>query len=141
MSSIPIQFLINVLPMPTCSELPVILPLMDCLEVQVDIPINLTLYAINYCNKTDSIITDIFVSTGIPGMNISELFSSTINASLSYITLNWIPQSNQIGSPQFCTIAYTRFILFLLFNKILLLYSLVKESNLENIVLHLLLKM
>ncbi len=110
MSSIPVQFLILVLPVPICSELPFILPLTDCLGVQVGIPVNLTLYAMNYCNKTQSILSDISVTIGIPSMNISELYNSITNTSLSYITLNWIPQINEVGSQQFCTIAYTKLI-------------------------------
>jgi hypothetical protein len=110
MSSVPVQFLIHVLPLPTCSELPAILPLTDCLEVQVDIPVNLTLYAMNYCDRTQSIITDITVTMGISSMSISELYNSTTNTSLSYIKLNWTPQINEVGSQQFCTIAYTKLI-------------------------------
>ena len=30
------------------------------------------------------------------------------NTSLSYITLNWIPQSDQIGTQIFCAIAYAK---------------------------------
>ncbi len=110
MSSIPVQFLILVLPAPICSELPFILPLTDCLEVQVGIPVHLTLYAINYCNNTQSIISDISVTIGLPSMNISKLHNSMTNTSLSYITLNWMPQIDEVGSQQFCAIAYTKLI-------------------------------
>ena len=58
MSSVSIQFLIFVLT-PNCSHLPVIIPLTGCLEVQVNVAVTFTLYAMNYCNKTVSIITDI----------------------------------------------------------------------------------
>ena len=108
MSSVPVQFLIYVLPIPQCSLLPVILPLSSCLEVQVGIPINVTLFTMNKCNRSRTIITDISLSMGINGMNSSQLFNSTTNTSLSYITLNWTPQSNQIGSQDFCAIAYTK---------------------------------
>ncbi|CAF4031093.1 unnamed protein product [Rotaria sordida] len=107
MSSVPVQFLINVLPLPSCSALPVILPLTDCLVVQPNISVNFTLYAINYCNTTQTIIADISLTKQISGMNNSGLFNSSTNESLSYITLTWTPTSNQIGLQQFCAIAYT----------------------------------
>lgn len=110
MSSVPVQFLIYVLANVTCYQEPVILCLTDCLEVQVDVPINYTLYAINYCNQTKIQITDIFPSMNINGMNVSQLFNSTMNSSLSYVLLQWTPQSNQIGFQQFCAIAYNKFV-------------------------------
>lgn len=109
MSSIPVQFLINVLPLPECSLLPVILPIISCLEVQVGEPVNLTLFAINNCNTSRTIITDIFISMGMAGMTSSDLVNDTTNASVSYITINWIPQSDQIGPQILCAIAYTEY--------------------------------
>ena len=107
MSSVPVQFLIYVLT-PNCSKLPIILPLTGCLEVQVNVPVNFTLYAMNFCNTTKTIITDIAATVGITGMQVGNLFNSTTNTSLSYVTLTWTPQSNQIGSQQFCAVAYTK---------------------------------
>jgi hypothetical protein len=108
MSSVPVQFLIHVLSQPKCSKLPSIIPLTDCLEVQVDTLVSLTLYAINYCDQTQSILTDISLPVRISSMNISQLQNSTQNTSLSYITLKWITQNNQIGQQQFCATAYTK---------------------------------
>ncbi len=108
MSSVPVQFLIYVMANLSCTELPVFLPLTNCFEVQVGTPVNLTLYVMNTCNRTRSIITDIIDTVSINGMKISNLTNSTTNASLSYVVLNWTPQSNQIGSQQFCAIAYTK---------------------------------
>ncbi len=105
MSSVPVQFLIYVLPTPTCTILPLILPLTDCLEVQVGVTMNFTLYAMNLCNST-VIITDIIISQGISGMTAGSLTNSTTNSSLSYIILTWTPQVNQIGSQELCLIAY-----------------------------------
>jgi hypothetical protein len=114
MSSVPVQFLIYVIANVSCTQVPVILPLTDCYEVQVDTPVNLTLYAIDYCNRTQSIINDISVTVPISSMNISQLFNSTTNLSLSYIILDWTPQTNQIGQQQFCAIAYTKLIFYFL---------------------------
>lgn len=120
MSSVPVQFLIYVLANLSCYEVPVILPLTDCLEVQVGTPINSTLYVLNHCNRTRSRISDVSVSMEIIGMNVSRLFNSTTNASLSYVTLNWTPQSNQVGSQQFCVTAYTKsFYLVAIVNEII----------------------
>lgn len=108
MSSVGVQFLIYVLPLPTCSAAPAIVPLTNCLEVEVGTPVNFTLFAMNYCNRTKTIITDISVTMGIDGMSASTVYNSTTNTSLSYIVLNWIPTSNQIGLQQFCATAYTK---------------------------------
>lgn len=104
MSSVPVQFLINVLSTPQCSEVPVILPLTGCLEVQVNISINITLYVLNLCNTTTTIITDLIPTVSINGMQISSLINSTTNTSLVYLILTWTPQLNQIGSEQFCAL-------------------------------------
>ena len=108
MSSVPVQFLIYVLPTPTCSLLPVLLPLTSCLELQVGIPINITLYAMNLCGTSAS-ITDIIVSKAITGMVAGNLINSTTNSSLVYVIFTWTPQLNQIGSQEMCTIAYNEY--------------------------------
>ncbi len=107
MSSVSIQFLINVIS-PTCSEPPVIIPLTGCLDVQVNVPVTFTLYAMNYCNRTISIVTNILPTLSINGMTISSLVNSTTNTSLVYVTLTWTPQASQIGSQEFCAAAFSR---------------------------------
>ena len=108
MSSVPTQFLIYVLPPSNCATPPMIIPLTDCLEVEVNVSITFTLYAMNYCNRSKTIITDIISTVGIMGMTVSNLANSTTNTSLVFITLTWTPQSNQIGPQQFCAVAYNR---------------------------------
>jgi hypothetical protein len=108
LSSVPVQFLIYVLPQPACSQLPIILPLDRCLEVQIGTSITFSLYAMNLCNKTISTITTILVSNGINGMTASNLTASSTNSSLSYVTYTWTPQANQFGLQELCTVAYTR---------------------------------
>jgi hypothetical protein len=107
MSSVPVQFLIYVLPTPSCPQLPLILPLTDCLEVQVGTSVNFTLYAMTLCNGTTSII-DIRQILGISGMQVSNVTNSTSNIAMAYVTLSWTPQLNQIGWQEFCAIAYTK---------------------------------
>ncbi|CAM4873029.1 unnamed protein product [Rotaria socialis] len=107
MSSVPIQMLIYVLPTPFCSITPIILPLTDCLEVQVHVSVSFNISAMNLCNFTVANITDIVTSTNINGMTGSNLTSSTTNSSISYVTYTWIPQNNQVGSQRLCFIAFT----------------------------------
>jgi hypothetical protein len=107
MSSVPVQFLIYVLT-PNCLQAPVVIPLTGCLEAQVNVPVTFTLYAMNYCNRTVSIITNILPTVSINGMTVSNLVNSTTNTSLAYVTLTWTPQASQIGSQEFCVVAYTR---------------------------------
>lgn len=108
MSSVAVQFLIYVLPASNCSQSPVFIPLRDCLEVEVNVTTTFTLYAMNYCNQTTIIITDIISTVNIDGMSVSSLFNSTTNTSLVYVTLTWKPRANQIGSQYFCAVAYTK---------------------------------
>jgi len=108
MSSIPVQFLIYVLPTPNCPQPPMILPLTDCLEVEVNVSVTFTLYVMNFCNNTISTITDLIPATNIDGIEASSLVNSTTNKSLAYVTLTWTPEINQIGPQQFCAVAYNK---------------------------------
>ena len=108
MSSVPIQFLIYVLPAPTCSIPPYIIPLTGCLEVQVNVSVNYTLHVMNYCNRTRVVVTDLITTVSITGMTVSNLINSTTNTSLVSAILTWIPQSSQIGPQQLCVIAYNK---------------------------------
>jgi hypothetical protein len=108
MSSVPLQFLINVLSAPSCPQAPVIIPLTGCLQVQVNVSVTFTLYAMNYCNRTKVAIVALLSTVSITGMSVSSLVNSTTNTSLVYVTLTWTPTIGQIGSQQFCAVAYTR---------------------------------
>lgn len=107
MSSVPVQMLIYVLPQPSCSKSPIIFPLNGCLEKQVGITITFDLYVMNLCDPSVSNITTILVTAGINGMTAGNLTRSPTNSSLSYVRYTWTPQTNQIGSQQMCTVAYT----------------------------------
>ncbi len=95
------------MPEPTCSNAPIVLPLSDCLEVTVGVTKTFNLLVLNMCGVNTTNVTAIIVSQGITGMLVSNLTQSTTNASLSYVTLMWTPQSSQIGSQELCIIAYT----------------------------------
>ena len=108
MSSIPVQFLIYVLPQPKCSQVPLILPLTGCLEVQAAVSISFNITVMSLCNQAVSNVTDVVVSSGINGMSKGSLTESPTNSSLSYVTFNWTPQNNQVGYQELCVIAFTR---------------------------------
>ena len=108
MSSVPVQFLIYVLPQPACSRAPLVLPIDGCLEVQVGVTRTFRLYAMNLCNRTIATLTDIVISDGIAGMTLSGFTNVSTNLSLSYVTLRWRPQANQVGFQEMCAIAFTR---------------------------------
>ncbi|CAF1047954.1 unnamed protein product [Rotaria sordida] len=105
MSSVPVQFLICVKTTPSCTILPVIISLTDCLNVQVGVTTNFTLYIMNLCNSSAT-ITEVIISQAISSMTVGTLTNSTTNTSLSYISLTWTPQSSQIGTQELCVYAY-----------------------------------
>ena len=52
-------------------------------------------------------IADIIQSKGITGMHVGNLTEISTNSSMSYVTLMWTPQANQIGLQELCMIAFT----------------------------------
>jgi hypothetical protein len=107
MSSVPVQFLIYVMPPPTCLIPPVIIHLSGCLEVTVNVSKSFNISALNSCNSTISNITEIVVTSGITGMEVSNLTQVVTNLSLYYLTFTWTPQANQAGLQQLCIVAVT----------------------------------
>ncbi|UJR18052.1 hypothetical protein I4U23_004953 [Adineta vaga] len=107
MSSVPVQFLIYVMAQPPCGLAPIILSLDHCLDVQVGVLITFNISAMTLCDPIISNIDTIVATSIISGMNISSLVTSSINSSISYVTFTWQPQINQLGSQQFCTLAYS----------------------------------
>ena len=108
MSSVPVQFLIYVMPQPTCSNAPVIIPHTDCMEVTVGISKTFNVTVLNLCNPSTIKIDAILTPLAITGMKMSNLTQMPTNASLYYVTFTWIPQTSQIGLQEMCMIAYTR---------------------------------
>ena len=115
-----------------------ILPLTDCLQVQANVSVSFILYAMDFCDAATSTITDIIPITFIHGLTISRLVNSTTNSSLVYVTLTWTPQSDQIGSQEFCAGAYTKSLSTRSYSLdfFLSFHSLVKRFSLTFIVLH-----
>ncbi|CAF1245134.1 unnamed protein product, partial [Rotaria sordida] len=107
LSSVPVQFLIYVMPEPTCSTSPTIIPLKGCLEVKVGVMKTFNISVVNQCDPTETDITDLFVSNSISGMVAGNLTSSPTNDSLLYVIFTWTPQLSQLGSQILCTIAFT----------------------------------
>jgi hypothetical protein len=107
MSSVPVQFLIYVMPQPACGLAPVMLPLDLCFDIQVGVPISFNMSTMTLCNPNISDINSIIVTYGIVGMNMSDTNNYPTNQSVSYTTFTWTPLVSQLGSQQLCVIAYT----------------------------------
>lgn len=107
MNSVPVQFLIYVMPQPICGLPATIVPLEGCLEVTVGVSINFNLSVINSCDPNAFEIADVVISSETIGVKVENLTESPSNSSLVSATLSWIPQANHIGPQQLCLIAYT----------------------------------
>ena len=112
MSSVPVQFLINVLPTPQCSVLPLFEPITDCSEAQINVEITFEFYVENQCDPDLSILTDIVVTTSLSGLKTGNL-TVTSDELYAYLPVTWTPQDNQIGQQDICAIAFTRYFLVL----------------------------
>lgn len=107
MSSIPVQFLVYVIAAPPCGLAPVILPPNVCADVQVGTSVTFNISAMTSCDPRVSNISLITISGNNAGMNVSNTIPSLANTSVSYITVKWTPQTDQLGSQRFCAIAYS----------------------------------
>jgi hypothetical protein len=107
MSSVPVQFLIYVMPEPTCSKAPVFIPLGGCLEVTANVSISFNLSVLNLCDPNIASIADIIVSNENIGVQVGTVTTSSTNTSLVYVTLTWTPQATQLGPQELCMTAYT----------------------------------
>jgi hypothetical protein len=107
MSSVPVQFLIYVMPQPTCSLMPVIVPVNGCMEVTVGVSISFNITVINNCNPNVSDLADLIISNGPSGIQTDLLTDSLTNDSIAYMTFYWTPDPTQIGPQQLCMVAYT----------------------------------
>ena len=109
MSSVPIQFLIYVMPEFICSKPPLIIPLSGCLELTANVPRTFNLTVLNQCNPNITRITNITVTNETLGFQIGNLVPSPTDASLNYVTLSWTPQTTQVGFQKLCLIAHTEY--------------------------------
>ena len=110
LSSVPVQFLIYVMRTPVCSQLPVILPLEGCLEIQVGITKTFNITVLNYCDGETASIQEMIISKTVAGLEADDLMVSSENAFLAYTTYLWTPLEEQIGLQQLCFIAYTTYV-------------------------------
>lgn len=108
MSSIPLQFLVYTIAAPSCGLPPVILPPDICVNVQLHTPVTFNISAMTLCDPNISGISTITVSNSIDGMHMSSTTDSLTNASLSYVTFHWIPETKQLGLQLLCVIAYSK---------------------------------
>lgn len=110
MSSVPVQFLIYVLPTPNCQLKPLVYDLLDCYEAQVGVPFKIQIIAENLCDPDDAIVSDIVITDSIPGLAGGTLVQNA-DQSVASANFTWTPQTNQIGPQTFCFMAFTRFYL------------------------------
>ncbi|CAF1955958.1 unnamed protein product [Rotaria magnacalcarata] len=82
MSSVPTQFLIYVLPTPTCPIPPVIVPASDCFEILAGIPTDIQLLVVNNCDPTVADISDVIMSKTLPGLDMTDMAALPTNDSL-----------------------------------------------------------
>jgi len=108
LSSVPVQFLVYVLPQPACSFTPTVLPYDGCPEVTADVLITFTFKIYHQCNYTMSNITDVIITSGNTGIQSYNLTRSSTNSSIYHKTFSWTPQLNQLGFQDVCVTAYTR---------------------------------
>lgn len=92
---------------PTCGLAPVVRPLSRCFDVQVNTTITFNISAMTLCDPNVAAIDSIIATNGITGMNVSDTFDLSTNASISYVTFVWKPQQSQLGSQQLCVMAYS----------------------------------
>ena len=107
MSSVPVQFLIYVMPQPICGLPATIIPLQECLEVTVGVSISFNLTVINSCDPNAFSIANIIVSSARLSAKVDNLTQSLTNSSLTTAILSLTPQVDQIGPQKLCLIAYT----------------------------------
>lgn len=108
MSSVPVQFLIHVLPIPDCPNAPELFVTTNCLDAQVGVPTSFEIRARNRCDPDDAYVSDILMSTNLPGIQAGNLVQGP-NNSFASVTYTWTPRDNQLGSQIFCTTAFTKF--------------------------------
>lgn len=102
LSSVPVQFLINIIAPPICPSKPVIeSTLSSCTVVQASVSFNFTLTIKQGCSGT--VIVDYF---RIPPLNmfVSEI-TQVGSSNVWTVTEMWTPIVDQIGSQVYCAVA------------------------------------
>ena len=106
LSSVPVQFLVQVVAPPTCPTPPEVYELTEktCIPVRVGQTFTSRLVAINYCGSGVSIVD-------IATLSFSGMVQSAVirqNATTYYETLSWTPTSDQVGFQVMCAMAIDR---------------------------------
>lgn len=106
LSSVPVQFIVKVIALPSCLDRPEVILLADsCTPLQVNQTFQSTILAINHCG-TNIAITDI-ATISFSGMIQSAVIK--FNSSLYYKNLTWTPTINQLGYQVMCAVALDRY--------------------------------
>jgi hypothetical protein len=107
LSSVPVQFLVQVVTPPPCATPPEIIgPEQTCTAVYVGQPYSSQIIAMNQCGPTVTI--DDIATLSFPGMIKSSI--AEINSTLYYKNLTWTPSSAQLGYQVMCAMAFDRYI-------------------------------
>ncbi|CAF0742776.1 unnamed protein product [Adineta steineri] len=102
LSSVPIQFLIQIVGESLCSLKPTIsLNLSDCMAIQVGIQFNFTVTIVQGCSNT-SISELVTVS---PLYMYKSNMTRVGSSDMWTVTQTWIPTNQQIGSQVYCAVA------------------------------------
>ncbi|CAF3243023.1 unnamed protein product [Rotaria socialis] len=106
LSSVPIQFLVEIVAPPPCTILPEVYELSEapCTPIIVGQTYTSQIIAINYCGANVN-ISDI-VTLPFPGMIRGNLIQ--YNSTVYYATISWTPTINQLGYQVTCAMAVDR---------------------------------
>lgn len=109
LSSVPVQFLVQVVPPPSCTTPPYVFELSNrsCTPVSVGQTFTSRLIAINSCGSSVSI--DDIATLSFAGMVQSNVIKQS--SVVYYKTLTWTPTNNQVGFQVMCAMAIDRLIL------------------------------
>jgi hypothetical protein len=110
MSSVPVQFLINVKNVSSCSRRPLLTgpvsQIGGCIGIQVGQLYVIELTAENFCSNSTN-ITDI-ATLSFPIVNKTPIVRNT--TTLWSVTLTWTPTASAIGSQILCAVAIDRYV-------------------------------
>ena len=77
------------------------------MEVAVGVTKSFNVTVRNYCDWNYTTIEDVIMSKTLLGVDAGNLTLSSIDPSVTYVSMIWTPQWNQIGLQKLCFIAYT----------------------------------
>lgn len=77
------------------------------MEVAVGVTKSFNVTVHNYCDWNYTTIEDVIMSKTVLGVETGNLTLSSIDPSVTYVSMIWTPQWNQSGLQKLCFIAYT----------------------------------